>query len=571
MTLLTRLSMIGLVLTGFTAPIPALATEPRLLVVIVIDQLRRDRLSSELPGGLGKLTREGRAYVNATLDHAVTNTCPGHAVVSTGVQPADSGIPGNTYIDRGSWTEKNCVDSLDVTSVVLNEPGKFRGPQQLRTSTLGDWIKASVPDARVYSVGGKDRSAIILGGSNANGAYWYNRGTFTTSQYYEASLPDWLRVFNGNNPPRNGFQSDVPSTWDHPASSLREDHFPGEDTEFSNSSGHPLISENAEETAKQIYHSPYLDQATLAIAGQLVKTHDLGQDEQIDLLTVGLSATDTVGHLYGPFSAESEATLRMLDESLGEFLALLDQEVGTGHYTIALTADHGVAALPEWQARQGDFNCPVESGRASIYSMAADIYFDLYLSYTFAFGNPLNLVSFAGGHVTVNRQYSAELGHDPNDIIEWLQGRLEEHPGIARAWTANDITSNDPLGRLYQNSWVPDRSGDILIQLARDCLFQSAGTNHGTPYEYDREIPLIFYGAGINPGQVLTRAHSVDIAPTLAAVAGIDSPPGLAGQNLLPLSSASFELSKMDTGHDDLPGFNGRLPGLGQAIYCLTQ
>jgi len=314
--------------------------KPSLVVVIAVDQLRRDRLLDSFEGGLGRLMKEGRVFSRAQLNHGITNTCPGHAVMLTGVNPGKAGIPDSYYVDRQDWEVRYCVSDKDQAHQVLGRQIN-RSPENLKVTTLGDWLKSDDENTRVFAVGGKDRAVITLGGQHPDGAFWFDavQGIFTTSRYYADAVHAYIEKYNGGQPLLDGYLSTLPKTWIHPGGTVRPDAYPGEDEKFGNTSGHPLNQGEIEEVGEQVYHSPYVDSASLELVAEIIRHEKLGQGGGTDLLAVALSATDSVGHLYGPFSAESEATLRNLDIRLGGFLAFLDQKVGEDNYILVLTAD----------------------------------------------------------------------------------------------------------------------------------------------------------------------------------------------------------------------------------------
>ncbi|MGI9323059.1 MAG: alkaline phosphatase family protein, partial [Pseudomonadales bacterium] len=375
------------------------ALQPKLILLLAVDQLRADRLTDKLPGGLGRLVREGFVYDNATLNHAMTSTCPGHVVMTTGVNPSKAGIAGNSYVDRDAWEERYCVDDDDPDAQVLGVADERRSPAAINVTSLGGWLKAASPKSKVLSVAGKDRAAITLGGKAADGAYWYNReaSLFTTSRHYVRQLPGYLHAFNGKDFFVDGYGGRFPPEWKHGKGSLRPDDFPGESKVRSNTSGHPLNQGEGRGRAENIYFSPYVDDATLALATQMLAAEKLGQRGVTDLLALGFSATDTVGHMYGPFSAESEATLNQLDANLDRFLKLLDARLGQGSYIVALTADHGVQPLPEWQAVNDELDCPVEGGRIELTKTALSAYWHTYWKFTAPLNDPTELVKLAPG------------------------------------------------------------------------------------------------------------------------------------------------------------------------------
>jgi len=516
--------------------------EVTLVIMVAVDQLRRDRLTSNFPGGLGRLVRAGMVFSNAQLNHGMTNTCPGHAVMLTGVNPGRAGIPSNEYVDKDLWENRYCVHDDDPGSRVFGSSNQ-RSPRALKATTLGDWLKAGDKETRVFAVGGKDRAVITMAGHGANGVYWFDnsQGIFTSSGYYVDQLPAYVSRFNGYNPGADGFLANMPEHWEHPPGSYRRDDYAGEDTEFKNSSGHPLKKGSLQDIGKQVYASPFLDSATFKLAKIIVEEEKLGQRMSTDVLAIALSATDTVGHSYGPFSAESEDTLNNIDQELGEFLSFLDTRVGVDRYLVVLSADHGVAELPEWSRENGRLECPEESGRADPIPFIVSLYWHVYRHYTFPFGNPLDLVRFAGSEVSVNRDYASAHDIDPLEVLAGLKSLLEAKTVIEKVWTSEEVLAGaSSEAALLRNSYVEGKSGDLLLQGYPSCIIRSTGTTHGSVHSYDRNIPLVFFGGGIKPGVSNEEANSVDIGPTLAHFLGIENPPGLDGKvltlNQLPLA-----------------------------------
>jgi hypothetical protein len=523
---------------------PGEATPPPALVVLIaVDQLRRDRLTDELPGGLGRLVRDGRVYVEGVLDHSSTETCPGHATMLSGRHPGALGVPGNSYIARETGERVYCVEDRADDATVLGgnvgdewEPSTGRSPRSLRGGGLGGWMKEAWPGTRVFSVSGKDRAAIAMVGRDADVAWWVarKRGGFTTSRYYRDTLPDWVAAWNAAS------LSEIPATWTHApegtarAGVSRADDFAGESDERSRTSPHPLNAGDAEERSANLWQSPYLDALTFDFARRLVENEDLGGGVYPDLLAISASATDTVGHGYGPDSAEARDALARLDLAVGTFVDFLDARLGPNRVVIALTADHGVLALPEWLAATGDSECPVEGGRQGLLGLSARLLLEMHFELS-PFSWPGSWLDVSG-QLMVNRARARAQDVPVERAIAVAERWLEEQPVIREVWTQEEIRGGvGPMATLYQNSLDPERSGDLAIELEPGCLidFQGAGTTHGSPHEYDRAVPIVFYGPGVVPGRVPGPAATVDIGPTLAGLIGLAPPDGLDGRDLL--------------------------------------
>lgn len=509
-------------------------SSPRLVILLAVDQLRADRLDPKLPGGLGRLAREGLRFTNAMLDHGVTNTCPGHVAFATGVNPGRAGIPGNDYIDPETFEERYCVEDQDDRFAVFGVK-ENRSPRSISVTALGDWLKAGSPGSRVIAISAKDRAAITLGGQDADAAYWFNRdaGRFTSSRYYMNRLPDWLMQFNGNNFFTDGAAGDLPVTWAHGPGSVRPDDFPGEKTNDGRVSGHALNQGTARERAERLYYSAYMDELTMKLVSRVIKEESLGLRGVTDLLALSMSSVDTVGHRYGPYSAESEDTLQRLDQLLGELLDRLDTLLG-GDYVIALTADHGVLPLPEWLEAQSSSRCPVSPGRVTTTGLGLRAYTSLYLRMLRPFANITRLVGFSDVNIYVNEPYAQTLGLDPALVVKTVANYLEGFDYVAEAWTPDELqATRDPIARLYRNSYVPGKSGQIYLQVEPDCLiYDSAGTSHISPYDYDRRVPMLFFGRDIEAGIRAEAVYSIDIAPTLGRYLQLPLPGTLDGRQL---------------------------------------
>lgn len=506
----------------------------RLVVFVSVDQLRRDRLEPSLPGGLGRIAREGRVFSEGRVDHAASETCPGHVALATGRHPGKAGVPGNRFVDRESGRRIYCVeDPAEDARVIGDRVG--RSPRLIRVDALGDWLKRARPGARVYSVSGKDRAAIAMGGRRPDGAFWYWKSSpprFTTSLYYGDREPEWLAAWNER------WREALPDRWrlapDLDVPEGRTDDFPGESDALGRSGAKPLAEGDPDELAERLYASPRLDEITLDLALELVERQELGRGPAPDLLAISLSSTDTVGHLYGPESFESADSLLRTDAALGAFLARLEERLEPGGLLVALGSDHGVLPLPEWLAATGRETCPVPGGRVRLEWLGFRLLASLHFAFS-PFSWPQPWLHFAGSQATVDRELARRHGASVAEVAAHAEAWLERQPAIAEAWTPAEIESGtSETARLYRNSRDPERSGDLALELAPGCLITpgSEGTTHGTPHAYDRDVPIAVLGAGIPAGPVPGAARTVDLAPTLALWLGIPVPEDVDGRPL---------------------------------------
>ncbi len=498
---------------------------PKLLVMLVIDQFRYDYLErfrpEFVPGGFNLLLG-GADFVDCRYDYAITATCPGHATLFTGAYPNIHGIIGNDWYDSVTHQQTNCASDPGVR-MVGGAPGPGMSPRLLMGTTVGDELRLATDfKSKVIAISLKDRAAVMPGGHLANAAYWFDTitGGFVTSSYYEAALPDWVARFNAQKPTAAYCGKDWRALAETPGAQGKVlktfSPAPGEkcpDAGFMN----------------WLDATPYLSEMELNFAKEAVRNEKLGQGDATDLLTLSLSANDYVGHTYGPYSPEvADMTLRT-DRYLADFFKFLDQTVGLDNVWITLSADHGVAPSPayiqEHHLGLGSVN-PEAIGRAIQDAM------------TQAFGMDNWVVGRAEFEVYLNRE---ALAHRkiPLERAQLVAAQAAASvPGVRAAYAASQIESGafgiKPLERKVANSFDPRRGGDVFIVFDPFALplTTPTGTTHGSPWNYDSQVPLIFWGSAFRPGTYALSVQPEDLAPTVAAALGVTQPSGAQGRPL---------------------------------------
>jgi arylsulfatase A-like enzyme len=512
----SRLALVALAASACAAASAARAAEarpagrPTLVVLLVVDQLGRSRLGAPLPGGLGRLLREGRVFADATLAHGITETCPGHAAVSTGLQPGRAGVPGNVVFSDG----RPAYCAVGGSAALL------------RAATLADWIRAA--GGRAIAISEKDRAAAMLGGRTPDLAIWLDPAAgFTTAR--RDGLPPWLARFDAARGLAPFDPARWPERWSHRSDDPRAlpDDTPSESPRWSRTSPHPIRAATLADTVEAALRTPYADALTLDLARAAVESERLGSRRTTDLLALSLSSTDYVGHAYGPDSQEAAAALRELDVRWGSLLAFLEARLSRDRLLVVLTADHGVTPVPEVAEALGISECRVPGGRIA--------------------GKPLADRIAALARVACALPGAPEVGWDGNSAFAltretWSACRVPRpqaltavaagiaaERGVVKAWTAVDLEASPCAGAcaLYRASFDPERSGDWVVQVDPHCLLGegAAGAGHGSPYAYDRAVPLVFWGNGIAPAWVRGLARTIDAAPTIAARAGLSPGP----------------------------------------------
>ncbi len=508
-----------LLLTSALATSVAVAA-PRLGVIVVVDQLRAvdvDRLAPLFgPGGLGGLAHRG-AQVTLRYSYAATETGPGHATLATGANPPVHGIALNRWWDGGRWIYTVEDPRGPVLGAPEGSPG--RGPALLLVPTLGDAMKVeSGGVARVVTVAGKDRSAILMGGHAADLAVWYDAelGAYTSSEAYVPALPAWLselakaRLANSL---ANGRWSPLPVP-EGLASLFPPDEQAGEQAHLGGAVfPHDLAAMGDDAAKKKDYRgSPQSIDDVIALGLAALDAEGLGQDAVPDLLVIGISATDYTGHWFGPGSLETVDLLRRLDTSLRALVRGLDAKLGRDGYVLALTGDHGAPPPPERVLAAG-----VPARRIPVHAFEEGINDVLARALPKRARRP-RVLGFNPPHLYL------ELGDVSGDEREQALRAAREHieavPGVLGTWRLDDDDQPaDPwIARLRQASH-PDRAGTLLILTEPHAHFDwgaMSGSNHGTPYAYDARVPLFVLGPGVRRGRYAEVGDPRDVAPTVA-------------------------------------------------------
>ncbi|AQR62889.1 phosphodiesterase [Brevundimonas sp. LM2] len=518
------------------AAAPAPAAPPALIVTIVVDQFSADLFNqyrSRFTGGLKTLADRGLVYANGYQQHAMTETCPGHSTVLTGLNPARTGIPANDWIDRATGDEVYCLaapeNALAHGRITDNGPV---GPGQMTASTLGDWLKAVSPQSRVYAVSGKDRGAITLNGHQGDGAYWYTVGFgFTTyvepGQAAEARLAP-VAALNARIAAR---LAATPAVWTYSNETCRA-------LEADWTVGGASFHAGVPPQRFAIDTSPFLDEMTLEAATELMDSRELGRRGVTDMLGVSLSATDRIGHTFGNQGPEMCDQMHRLDVALGAFLDRVAQVPGGA--LVVLTADHGGNDFPERQSTRGF----AEAVRGD-----PDLRGRINAALKAKFGLTVDPITYGGSGLMV-------VGADNVALPQPLRGRvaaaavalLRAEPTVAGAWTIEEtLAAPLPAAKASPQELslmdrervgaVEGRSPDILIALqsgttpgAGRAGFSVAG--HGTPWDYDRRVPIVFWSPDTTGQERYLPIRTIDIAPTLARAMGVETPDGLDGRCL---------------------------------------
>ena len=541
----TLLLIVGLIATQTFAqkanPVKATDTKPKLVVGIVVDQMRWDYVNKfksffKTQNGFLKMMNQGASCNNNLISYLPTVTACGHTAVYTGSTPAIHGITGNSWYDNIQQRMVYCVEDNSVQAVgIENSSAGKMSPLNVWTTTIGDELKLATNfKSKVFGISLKDRGAIIPAGHAADGAFWYDSksGNFISSTYYGKTLPTWLTNYNNSKKVDSfyklGWSLSLPvsvyeANCDNDQNEYESKPF-GKDV---NGFPYNLISYIGKDYGK-VSSTPYGNNLVLDIATQTLINEKMGLDDITDLLAVSFSSPDYIGHAFGPNSWETLDGYIKLDELLAQFFTTLDQQVGKDNYTVFLTADHAVAPIPGYAQKH-----KIPAGTITDDGIKNEL--GKMLS---AKGlNPKLISAITEFNIYFNHNLMDSLQVTQDKLTSLITNYLEQKSNIIQVVESRKA-AYAPLPQSIRerivNGFNPQRSGDLMFITKSGVVGGgNTGTGHGVFYNYDAHIPLLFYGKGIKKGQVNNVNYMTDIAPTITTLLGIQMPSGSIGKPIL--------------------------------------
>lgn len=508
------------------------AQPPKLIIVVAFDQMRGDYIpqwsKTWSTKGFNRLTREGVYFPNARFGHASNLTAPGHSIHLTGVYPHKTGIVSNDYYDRTAGRELYCVQDTLHKTFGMKSPKEWHSPSNLKAPTLGTYLKKQYPGSKVLGVSQKDRSSILMSGHDADMAYWfeYEAGGYTTSDYYTKHFPDWLKEWNTRNPMQHYTGKVWNTVLTHPSITAIRDSMPYEsmpDGQFIFPYQVP-DSNNLKQMSSRFLLTPFAVEHYFSFARAAMEQHKMGKDSIPDLLCMSISSTDYIGHQFGPHSRELPELYYHVDSLFGSFLEYVDNTIGKNNYVLAVTSDHGVAPVPEHLLMMSggktdagrimglDIIETVEAGLHKTFPDLGITKWVLSLEPPSLFLEP-----------TAIRAVKEKTGKSEVDIQEALRSALQNLKGIGDIVTMEELktgkkprTVSQKTFDLIRKDFYPNRTGEVMFYPKKNWILGSATATHGTPHDYDRSTPLIFWRDGLRATVRKEQAEPADIAPTLA-------------------------------------------------------
>lgn len=501
---LVFLAASGSAVNGAPREVARAPGQPALIVMVVIDQFSADyltRFESQMTGGLARLMKGGAWFDNAHQDHAITETAPGHASLLSGRFPRSTGIMMNSI---------GVAD--ESTPLLAGGYGPGASPKRYLGNTLVDWLKSADSKSRSLSVSSKDRAAILPFGTIKSEVYWYSPdGRFVTSSYYRKALPDWVNAFN---------ERHVPSTYAGKVwTLLLPDSAYSEPDTVEIEAGRRRkvfpysVPDDMFDAVNLVRATPFMDDivATFAIDG--IRSLALGTGGRTDIVSMSLSSTDVIGHSFGPDSREMHDQVLRVDGVVGRFLDSLYAMRDSSTITVVLTADHGIARIPELVK---DVTPPPV--RASVSSALSVVRKEMQAAGVDSFA-----IATDQAVVLLNRQAFEKSSLKPDTVLAHFTTLALARPGVAsvdRYRTLIADSSSNPIARRWAHQFPDNVNVELIVTLKKFSTWGGNVASHGSPYDYDSHVPIIFAGYGVKAGRYTDFVRTVDIAPTLAAIAG---------------------------------------------------
>jgi predicted AlkP superfamily pyrophosphatase or phosphodiesterase len=525
---------------------PTWQDPPRLVVGVVVDQMRTDHIYRYWhhygEGGFKRLVAEGAFLRDAHFNYMPTFTGPGHASIYTGTTPAHHGITGNNMLFRNTGRSMYCAqdDSVQgVTNSGITDIGRAgqRSPKNLFATSIADELERhTARRSKTIGIAWKDRGAILPIGRTGDAAYWFHAdgdGAWVSSSWYMNTLPQWVRDFNARGLPRQYLDR----TWDLVLPRDRYTQALPDDNPYEHAlpgAAKPTLPQDLHRLSKDSAHTtllgytPWSNTLTTDFALAALVGEDMGADAITDLLAISYSAPDILGHAVGLRALELEDMYIRLDREIARLLAALDERMGAGRYTLFLTSDHGAADVPAYMA-----SIKASAGYLEVARMREEI--NTALSARFGRGPWVHRI--LNDQVFLSDSLIAARKLDPTAVQRAAADALLRNPLIAEALTATDLQRMDYSEQVRGNvrrGYMAQRSGDVCFVLRpgwfdHEGWANGKGTTHGSPWNYDTHVPILFFGQGVRAGEVLRRTTIPDIAPTISMLIGMPMPDASTG------------------------------------------
>ena len=514
---------------------------PKIVVGVVVDQMCYDYLyrfqHHFSTDGFNRFLNRGVNCRNTNYNYVPTYTGPGHASIYTGTTPYNHGIVANEWYDRTKAKGVNCVFDPNVQAVGNSSSAYGQvSPHHLETMTVTDQLKFTYPASNVYSISIKDRSAVLPGGHLSDGSYWfdYSSGKFITSTFYTKELPPWVQAFN------QAHNADTYlADWEllhEPSSYSRSiDNSPYEVTiKGAKTPTFPYaFTSFAKGNYSQFTITPFANTLLTDLALELIQQERLGKNEATDMLCVSYSTPDIAGHAFGPYSLEVEDIYVRLDLELAKLFNALDKQVGKNNYVIFLTADHAVVPVPQ---QLKDEKLP--GGYFDMSACLTSVNTQLQKKY-----GTILIQSEENQNIYLNNALIDSLKISKSEVQREVADILRSFPEVKVAVTGSDLERGiiqDPWMQMILNGYSKERSGDIIFMLkpgylsiSSDTGSEHKGTSHGSAFNYDTHVPLLWYGNKMKHQEIFRPIEITDISATLVHLLNLQRNGSMTGKPII--------------------------------------
>ncbi|TDQ23909.1 alkaline phosphatase PafA [Tenacibaculum caenipelagi] len=515
------------------------AQKPKLMVGVVVDQMRYDyliRFANKYGNdGFKRLLNNGFSLENAHYNYIPTYTAVGHTSIYTGTTPTNHGIISNHWYDKYEKKTIYCVDDNNYKTVGNDGEGGKKSPYRMMTTTMTDQLRlAQNMNGKTIGIALKDRSAILPTGHTANAAYWFDggeKGQWVSSSFYLNELPAWVQDFNKSGKVDEYLNKPWETLYDINTytESIEDDNnfevtFEGEERPVFPHDIPSLRSKNNNYSI--IKATPAGNSLTTDFAKAAIVNEKLGKSEYTDFIAISYSSTDYVGHQFGVASKEIEDTYLRLDQDLADLFKFLDTQLGKDNYTLFLTADHAAVQVPSYLQ---SIKIPANYIKPVAFKNFLN---EVTLKY---FKSDEIIENVSNFQVFLAKDKIQDLKLDYETVAQTIADEAINYKGIYKAVTAKTLQTttftNGVLNSL-QNGYNQKFSGDVMLIPTPSTISSSSkkGTTHGSGYTYDTHIPMIFYGNGIKQGSSKKKYEIVDIAPTISNLLQIQFPNGCSGK-----------------------------------------
>lgn len=515
------------------------SSKPKLIVGIVVDQMRYDYLtrfySKYSDGGFKRMMNEGFNCKNNHFNYVPTYTGPGHTSVYTGTTPKYHGIIGNDWYDKELKKSVYCAGDDSVQSVGTTDKAGQMSPHRMNTTTFTDENRLFTQmQGKTIGIALKDRGAILPAGHTANAAYWFHgkdEGNWISSTFYMNELPKWVSDFNANKSVTTYFKEwntyyDI-ATYTESGLDLNtfEGGYKGKETATFPYDLEALKTQNGNYELIKI--SAFGNNITTDFAIAAIEGEQLGKDTITDVLALSYSSPDYVGHNFGVNSKEIQDTYIRLDKDLERLFNYLDANIGKNKYTVFLSADHAAVEVPAY----------LQSNRIPAGYFESSAFKKKVNEFVAAKFSASDLVeNISNNQIFLNRTKLSEMNLILEDVQQLIANEIISYEHIDKAYTGSSIMNSvfsNGLESLLQMGYHQKRSGDVIYVLEPSVIsYSKTGSTHGSSFNYDTHVPLLFFGKGIKQGETLQKTSITDIAPTMSALLGIGFPNASTGQPL---------------------------------------